>query len=1491
MIYVIKKINMLLILSLLLIVSLGAVSAAEDFNETLSADDNAQGDEILTASQHTVTSDNYNQYFSSSGVMGSKIGAGDTVTLSGDFSGKNFTINKQITVTGSGGTIKNGVIQLTSAASGTTISGLTIKNTQNFHYGIHVNGAKNCYIHNNDINNSAQSSYTIVLNKDSDFNRIVNNTLTSFGESYGHGTRSTPVILLGSADNNYIADNEIYCADANAIYLSSYGGGLFKGGESFNNVIYNNIITYITKTTSWAYAVQLMGGNNTVDSNRIYGAYRGVSSSGASSNKAINNIIFVNGTDFSSGAVTGGDYGIALSSDAVIRNNTLSGMFVGSAISAGDNSVIEDNFIDAKKGYGIEASGDNVKISGNEIHTNSSAAVRQQGKQSGIIVDRNVIVSESGIGVYLSKSSKTKYPSDITITNNQITTSNQYMINAADADKDSYVIQNNTGTGKILTPSGEVDPSAPDFYYNGTTHIVTPANYHNFIDTDGNLRNDFVKDGDILYFNGTFENKKIYVASSVKLTGEKPVFINSTICALSDSVWIENLTIINRNTSHNAWGIYVTNTKIVKILNNDITVYDPKTAYTIYIHQSSKVYVEKNKLTSHGEALTYTFLSDGAEECEITDNVINCIGTGEIYPFENSRDINGNSSEVCIAQCICLGDTSNDFCLDGTNIVPELYRTYGILMIRSSNNTLTGNDVSVTSLVSEPDIFNSTNSLVGIDFYYDCDNNVISKNKINVTGMDNYLYGAGAIAHPTGGSGTTALNNMFVDNEIYVNGGYMAEGLVFGPGCNGTKALNNKVYLNADNVTYGVNLESSLNSVLMDNVISMQSDVVYGIEAYGSNGNIIESNTVSGEGKLVSGFVGVKTNNNIIQKNTITSDGSDADKSISRDVIKASNSGIYLEGASKGNFIDSNIITTKLGYPVDLSTDSTGNTITNNYLKGSKGSGDDGVNNSASNTVHDNYGASFDNLVMNDTTVEYMGKLKVTLESDAAANGANVEFRLNDLIIGNATINNAKAVIEYNLNKNNNVGNYNITARLTKAGFKSEEITSKLTVVKSNITVDVSDVEARPGSVAQFKATLADINKNPISGVDVKFYRNAQYIGAGKTDEKGIVVTDITIPASLKGNFTLFAIVDESQNYRQSSGEAKLVVSDNAKSSTKISISDISLYYKDGTRLYATLTDLAGKPLSNMNASIVINGIESKRTTGPDGKFSIGINLEPGVYPVVAKFNGNSQYGASSANATVTVKNTIQSNDIEMMYKDGTRFYVALLKDGKPIANEQIELNINGVIYKRTTNAVGTASIAINLDPKEYVVTTERMSTGEKKSSKILVKPLMVENKDIDMFFRNGTGYTVKVVKQDGKVAGAGEVVTFNINGVLYNRKTNDQGIARLNLNLEPGKYIITAEYNGCRVSNNINIKPVLYAKDLTKKYGDKTPFTVNVVDGQGKPLANANITFNINGVFYNRLSNATGTAKLNINLMAGVYIITSSFNGGNIANRVTVTP
>ena len=105
------------------------------------------------------------------------------------------------------------------------------------------------------------------------------------------------------------------------------------------------------------------------------------------------------------------------------------------------------------------------------------------------------------------------------------------------------------------------------------------------------------------------------------------------------------------------------------------------------------------------------------------------------------------------------------------------------------------------------------------------------------------------------------------------------------------------------------------------------------------------------------------------------------------------------------------------------------------------------------------------------------------------------------------------------------------------------------------------------------------------------------------------------------------------------------------------------------------------------------------------------------------------------------------------------------------------------------------------------------------------------------------------------------------------------------------GEYIITAEYGGCKVANNIKVLPVLTANDLHMNYKDGSVFEATLVDGQGTPSANQKIEFNINGVFYNRVTDNAGQAKLNINLQAGQYIITSSYNGANIANKITNSP
>ena len=118
----------------------------------------------------------------------------------------------------------------------------------------------------------------------------------------------------------------------------------------------------------------------------------------------------------------------------------------------------------------------------------------------------------------------------------------------------------------------------------------------------------------------------------------------------------------------------------------------------------------------------------------------------------------------------------------------------------------------------------------------------------------------------------------------------------------------------------------------------------------------------------------------------------------------------------------------------------------------------------------------------------------------------------------------------------------------------------------------------------------------------------------------------------------------------------------------------------------------------------------------------------------------------------------------------------------------------------------------------------------------------------------------------------------------------NESGYAKLNINLNPGEYIITTDYNGCKAANNITVLSILSSDDLDMKYHDGSKFRVKVVDGQGNLLTNAEVTFNINGVFYTRTSDANGEAKLNINLMAGEYIITSTYNRLSVSNKITIS-
>lgn len=220
-----------------------------------------------------------------------------------------------------------------------------------------------------------------------------------------------------------------------------------------------------------------------------------------------------------------------------------------------------------------------------------------------------------------------------------------------------------------------------------------------------------------------------------------------------------------------------------------------------------------------------------------------------------------------------------------------------------------------------------------------------------------------------------------------------------------------------------------------------------------------------------------------------------------------------------------------------------------------------------------------------------------------------------------------------------------------------------------------------------------------------------------------------------------------------------------------------------------------------------------------------------------------------------------------------------------------VKFNVNGIIYERQIEGTeGLAKLNINLVQGNYIITAMNTETGENCANNITVLSRITENTNITKYFKNATQYKVKIIGDDGNAVGAGEIVSFNINGIFYNHTTDASGIAQLNINLNPGDYIITAEHKSCRVSNSIKVLPVLTAEDLVKKYGDSDPFIATLVDGQGKTFEGQNIIFNINGVFYNNITDSSGEAKLNIPLIAGEYIITSMYeNGAVTSNKITI--
>ncbi|MFR1958106.1 MAG: PQQ-binding-like beta-propeller repeat protein [Methanobrevibacter smithii] len=478
-------------------------------------------------------------------------------------------------------------------------------------------------------------------------------------------------------------------------------------------------------------------------------------------------------------------------------------------------------------------------------------------------------------------------------------------------------------------------------------------------------------------------------------------------------------------------------------------------------------------------------------------------------------------------------------------------------------------------------------------------------------------------------------------------------------------------------------------------------------------------------------------------------------------------------------------------------------------------------------------------------------------------------------------INNGKG----SLTLSNLVANsYPITAKYDgNYKYTEGENTTALTVAKMSSAVNVTANNIKFGEEAVINIAVPNVSLG-VATVVV----NGKSYNVAIVDEKGV----LNIYNLAAGDYNVDVTYLGDNKYLSSTNAANFTVSKVSDYNMTVDIADI-VKGENATITVTIPEDGTGSVI------VTINGTNYKGTVIKGIAKVIIPDLDEGTYKVVTFYTGDNKYDSMIVNGTITVnKNTITTLTMNNLVKyfGSSQRLVAKLADalGNPIANATVYFTINGKVHARITDENGTASIAIRLLPGEYKASALFNGTDDYDmaavNASVLVKNTILGN-DTTLYFRNGTQYVAKFLDGNGKAL-ANTDVKFNINGVFYTRVTDENGIARLNIRLDPASYIITA-YNpvtGEQKANNITVLPRIIAKDLSMKYLDGSTFNAALVDGQGKAISGVNITFNINGVFYHRTTDVNGVASLNIRLISGVYIITSMYDECWASNKITIS-
>jgi hypothetical protein len=403
------------------------------------------------------------------------------------------------------------------------------------------------------------------------------------------------------------------------------------------------------------------------------------------------------------------------------------------------------------------------------------------------------------------------------------------------------------------------------------------------------------------------------------------------------------------------------------------------------------------------------------------------------------------------------------------------------------------------------------------------------------------------------------------------------------------------------------------------------------------------------------------------------------------------------------------------------------------------------------------------------------------------------------------------------------------------------------------------------------------------------------------TDGEGILtVKNLVSTESPEKTSTIYPITAKfngNDEYEEATGEGSIEVKD--WNPVIIVISSA------GETAVATLVDT---DLNNINGkvNVTIDGGEAKEYDCIDGKVNI-TDITEGEHVVTVDFAGDETHPNATATETVDIgKKLIPVHLVltlaDITYTQDAEAVVSLTATDDMGNTVKLDGTVKVTIGEQSQDVTvtdGEGKIKFSgLGANTYVAIAEFESDGTYDYA-MVTYPLNVKQMNTRIVCRNMTTTAINTT-EDGRIGEyfvwtlvdekgkplAGKDMSIGFNARVYNRTTDANGQARLQINLQnSGPYTFAISflgddnYNGSFEVVKIDVnkqKAKLTSESKTYKASAATKtLTATYMTKAGKPIVGKTVKFTVNGKTYSAKTDANGVAKVNVSLTkAGSYSV-----------------